>query len=107
MFAGANVLADEGCSRHCYTLHREQDELVQFIVAAPAGHAARAKEIDIGLHEHIGERGERGLDAGRDCDAEHVDQYLPVKIQIPPDEFVDFVRLDQEAHGEDGGDHLG
>ena len=103
----ADVLADEGRGGHGGALHRQQDELVQLVVAAPPGHAAGAEGVDVGLHEHVGEGGDHRLDGRGQAHGEHPLQDRAVDAQVPPDQAVDVLSAGQQPERQHGRDQLG
>ena len=78
----AEVLPHERGGRKRDGLHRQQDELVNFGIRRPAGHAVRAEMVDVGLHKNIRERGDRHLDRRRDADADDLPDHFPADAKI-------------------------
>ena len=67
----AEVLSHEGGRRLAHALGRQDRELVDLRVAAPARHNDRGtKTVDICLYQSIGKRCESLLDTGRKSDPE-------------------------------------
>ena len=70
--AGPQILSHKGGGGQPQRLDREDNELIQLAVGGPAGHAVQAKDIDIGLHKHIGEGGDGHLKGGGNPDPDNL-----------------------------------
>ena len=103
----ADILADKGGCGHGHALHGQHDKLIQFIIAAPSCHTAGTEIIDIGLHEDVGESGQHRLYGGGKTYRENLFQYLPVYVQVLPDQAVDLTGSRKQGQDQDGRDHLG
>ena len=101
------VLGHKGGGSHGHALHGQHDELVDLVVAAPAGHDGGTKEIDVGLDEDVGEGGDHALESCGQPDPENLAQDASVQAHVPEREPVDVVRTDQYGHGGCRGNELG
>ena len=104
---GSHILCHEGSSSHSHGKDRQHDELVQFVVTAPAGHDDGSKEIDIGLDKNIGKRGDDALDGRGQAHPENLAQEPPVQAQICKGKTVDIPGPQEDGHGGPGRDELG
>ena len=105
--SGADILTDKGGGGGGHAGHREVNEGINLVVAAPAGHAVGAEEIDVGLHKYVGDRGDDGGDRGRKSDPEDPADDVPVQAQISPAEAVDVLRAAEQKQDERRREELG
>lgn len=99
---GAHILGHKSGSRHGHGKDRQHDELVQFVVAAPAGHDDSSEKVDIGLDENIGKGSDDALDGGGQAHPENLAQESPVQAQVCKGEPVDIPGPQEDGHGGTG-----
>ena len=63
--ARADVLADERRQRHGKAGHGQEGKALYLAVRAAPGHGLCTERVDVGLHNDVGNRDDRVLDAGR------------------------------------------
>ena len=63
--ARADVLADERRQCHGKAGHGQEGEALHLAVRAAPGHGLCTERVDVGLHNDVGNRDDRVLDAGR------------------------------------------
>ena len=84
----APVLPHEGGGRLGNGHDRHGQKGVQLVVAVPARHAGGAEGVDVALHKHVGEGGQRLLDACGCAHGEHTLQLRHADAQVPPADAV-------------------
>ena len=107
----APVLPHEGGGRLGNGHHRHGQKGIQLVVAVPAGHAGGAEGVDVTLHKHVGEGGQRLLNARGRAHGEHALQFRHADAQVPPADAVGALlprQGDKHQHrreplGDDGG----
>ena len=104
--AGTDVLGYEGGCGKGEAVHRQHDEHIDFVVAAPAGHDAGTEVVDVGLYEDIGECGDDGLDPGGKADGEYSAQDVRIQMQVMPGQTVDIFGGSEKIQDQECGYEL-
>ncbi len=103
---GTDVLGHEGGGSHGHALDEEHDELVQLVVARPAGHAGRAEAVDVSLDEDIGKGRDDGLDTGGQAYLQDHAEHLGIDAAVMKGQPVNVMCAKKQQKDQCGGDEL-
>ena len=102
----AVILSHERRHAQRDALNGKQRHLVDFVETRPARHTGRAESVDISLHEHVGERRNRHLNAAGKPLFQYAPQRIRMDFQLAKSDFVDFVGANHHPQHEHHGNRL-
>ena len=103
----AYVLANERCQRHGKAGHRQEGKALHLTISAAARHGVGTKGVDVGLHNDIGQRDDRVLDAGGQALHDDSLEGRPIKADFPRADGPFFFGAHQLGERQHGADRLG
>ena len=104
---GTDILADEGRQRHRKAGHGQKSKALDLAVGTAPGHGLRTERVDVGLHDDIGNRDDRVLDAGRQALHNDCLEGWGVKSDLVPMHSPFLFAVGQLGKGQNGADRLG